>query len=105
MNYQKFEDLLQAKGLKIKRREMYKEKEIYACEGYSKGDRDDFSPHYKTMWAVGLDPYNLTLGEFFTTPIVFPIRPECSRLSETIRRAKEHIDNVEAARGGSKTVQ
>lgn len=96
MKISDFETFVQRKKMRIERREKYKEREIYVCEGYSRGDSDEPAPHYKTMFAIALDPYKIMLGEFFATPILFPIKTKESRLSEAVERAKEFFDGMNA---------
>ena len=66
--------------------------EIYLCEGYCSGDRDCMKPHYKTMFALAHDPEHMTVGEFFTTEIVFPFMSKDDRLKSAELRAKEFAD-------------
>ncbi len=96
MRIDKFEDMAAKKGLRIERRVPYLDKEIFIAEGYSKGDRDEFSPHYKTMYAISDGPEHLTVGEFFTTPILFPIKEKDDRLQEAEIRAREFLDGMRA---------
>jgi hypothetical protein len=89
MNIRKFEDLVAHKKMEIVRRAKHGDYEIYVSEGYCSGDRDEPKPHYKTMYAISYDPENISVGEFFTTPILFPIQPKEERINETIARAHE----------------
>lgn len=89
MNVRKFEDIVAAKKMRIERRIKHNDNEIYLCEGYCSGDRDCIRPHYKTMFALAHDPEHLTVGEFFTTEIVFPFMSKDDRLKSAELRAKE----------------
>lgn len=92
MNVRKFEEIVQAKKMRIERRVKHGETEIYICEGYCRGDRDLMRPHYKTMYALADDPEHLTVGEFFTTEIIFPFISKDDRLKNAEIRAKEFSD-------------
>lgn len=96
MRISEFEDLASRKGLRIEQRVPYLDKEIFIAEGYSKGDRDEVNPHYKTMYAISDGPEHLTVGEFFTTPILFPIKQKDDRLKEAETRAREFLDGMRA---------
>ncbi len=96
MRISDFETMVVAKKMRIERRIKHGEKEIFVAEGYCSGDRDLLSPHYKTMYAIADDPEHLTVGEFFTTPIVFPMKSKEDRLKSAEERAKEFSDNMGA---------
>lgn len=96
MNIRKFEQMVNDKKMKIERRVKHGELEIYICEGYCSGDRDLLRPHYKTMFALAHDPERLTVGEFFTTEIVFPFMPKDDRLDAAEARAKQFADDMRA---------
>jgi len=96
MRIDKFEKLVEAKKMKIEKRIKYLDKEIFICEGYSTGDKDEFSPHYKTMYALSDGPEHITTGEFYTTPILFPIPDKNDRLMTAQKRAEEFLDGMKA---------
>lgn len=95
MNIRKFEKIVEYKKMRIEKRIKHDDKEIYICEGYCAGDRDLFRPHYKTMYAIAGDAEHITVGEFFTTEIVFPIPDKNARLFTAENRAKEFIKDME----------
>lgn len=95
MRIDKFEQLVSYKKMRIERREKFDCKEIYIAEGYCSGDIDESAPHIKTMYAISDGPERITVGEFFTTPILFPMKQKSDRLNEAMERAKQfHIDMV-----------
>ncbi len=96
MNIRKFEELVTAKKMKIEKRIKFLDQEIFICEGYSGGDRDCSSPHYKTMFSIADDPEHLTVGEFFTTEIVFPIKSKDVRMQQAEERAKQFLKDMRA---------
>lgn len=103
MRIDEFETLVAHKKMALKRRVKVPRteangdpQEIFLAEGYCAGDRDDWNPHYKTMYAIADDPERITLGEFFTTPIIFPIVSEQDRLDEAEFRAREFLRDMRA---------
>lgn len=94
MNIREFEAWVNRKGLRIERRVKLKDNEMYVCEGYCRGDRDLFSPHYKTLFAISNGPEDITLGEFFVTEIIFPVVSKSDRLNEAEKRGREFYDDM-----------
>jgi len=92
MNIRKYENLINRKGMKLLKRSKYNDYEIFISEGFCKGDNDDSSPHYKTMFGIAYDAEHVQLGEFFTTPILSGITSD-DRMKATEKRAKEFVNN------------
>jgi len=82
--------------MKIERRVKHKDMEIFIADGYCSKSADDPQPHFRTMYAIAHDAECLTVGEFFTTPVIFPIQRKCDRLDEAEIRGKEFLDNMRA---------
>lgn len=95
MNVAKFEDIVQRKGMRIEQKVKAGEKIIFLCEGYSRGDRDSACPHYKTMFAIAGDADHVTVGEFFTTDIIFPMISKVERLKSAEERARQFLTDLE----------
>jgi len=98
MTYRELEDVCSSMGMRIERRSKYKGTLIYVAEGYCSRSRDYPSPHFRTMDYTGYDPEKLVSGEFFTTPVIFPIMPKSDRLGIAEKKAMEHIDVMRKAR-------
>ena len=96
MRISEFENVVSAKKMKIEKRLKYTDQEIFIAEGYCPGDRDDMSPHYKTMYAISDGPERIKVGEFFITPIIFPIKNKDDRMFEAQIRAQEFLDGMKS---------
>jgi len=103
MRISEFESLVQAKKMRLERRVKVESgdahgtsQEIFIAEGYCPTDRDYQGPHYKTMYAISDGPEHIKVGEFFTTPIIFPIIQKSDRLDQAEARAKEFLVDMRA---------
>lgn len=97
MNIAEFESILNTRKMKLERRFTHNDHEVYIADGYSSRDYDDKNPHFKTMYAYATDPENMVMGEFFTTPVIFPITSKHDRLEMAETRAKEHMNYLKEA--------
>lgn len=92
MNISEFERILNARKMKLELRFKHNGYEVYIADGYSSPDFDDKHSHFKTMYAYAKDPEKMVMGEFFTTPVIFPIQTKHDRLELAVKRAKQHMD-------------
>jgi hypothetical protein len=98
LNINEFEDLVVKKKMRLERRFAHNGYDVFVADGYSSPDFDDKHPHYKTMYAYSEGTEKMIMGEFFATPVVFPILTKEERLEAAEKRAKEYMDFLKDAK-------
>lgn len=94
IDVQKFEEVVKEKKMRIRERRKVDDLEVFICEGYSNGDKDELLPHYKTMYAFAEGVDRVTVGEFFITKFQYPIMTNSDRLAAAFTRAKEFMRDI-----------